>query len=287
MPYSCKAAQAFRIAYICEDQKQEYTVRFRDPFGNSLIIKRILIFIFGAIAYYRFNVANKTKVSGTKVLRGLPDKNVLFVSNHQTYFADVTGMYQVFCCAKWGIYDRINFPFFIFNPKLNIYFIAALETMSAGILPKLFAYVGSVSIKRTWRSAGKNVDRGVDPRDIQKIFTAMESGWVITFPQGTTTPFVNGRKGTAHIIKETKPIVIPVVVDGFRRAFDKKGLLLKKKGIDLSIRFKEPLDIDYDKDSAEILQQIMDSIEQSDEFNTMKKIEESVGVSNEWTKTIV
>jgi hypothetical protein len=31
----------------------------------------------------------------------------------------------------------------------------------------------------------------------------------------------------------------------------------------------------------------MDSIEQSDEFNTMKKIEESVGVSNEWTKTIV
>ncbi len=255
-------------------------IRFRDAFGNSLIIKRILIFVFGSIAYYRFNIANKTHVSGSHVLKGLQQKNVLFVSNHQTYFADVTGMYQVFCCAKWGIYDRINFPFFVLNPKMNIYFIAALETMSAGILPKLFAYVGSVSIKRTWRSAGKMVNRGVDPGDIKKIFTALESGWVITFPQGTTTPFVNGRKGTAHIIKETKPIVIPVVVDGFRRAFDKKGLFLKKKAIDLSIRFKDPLDIDFDQDSAAILDQIMDSIEQSDDYNTMKKIEEDTVASN-------
>lgn len=250
-------------------------IRFRDAFGNSLLVKRLLIGVFGSIAYYRFNVANKTRVSGSKVLKGLPKNNVLFVSNHQTYFADVTGMYQVFCCAKWGIYDRINFPFFMVNPKMNIYFIAALETMKAGILPKLFAYVGSVSIKRTWREAGKNVERGVDPRDINKIFTALENGWVITFPQGTTTPFVKGRKGTAHIIKETKPIVIPVVVDGFRRAFDKKGLIMKKKSVDLSIRFKEPLDIDYTKSSGEILDQIMDSIEQSEEFNTIKRLEEA------------
>jgi 1-acyl-sn-glycerol-3-phosphate acyltransferase len=255
-------------------------LRFRDPFGNSLIIKRILIFVFGSLAYYRFNIANKTQVEGSKVLKGLRKQNVLFVSNHQTYFADVTGLYQAFCCAKWGVYERINFPFFVLNPKINIYFIAAMETMSAGILPKLFAYVGSVSIKRTWRSAGKNVDRGVDPKDIQKIFTALNNGWVITFPQGTTTPFVPGRRGTAHIIKETKPIVIPVVVDGFRRAFDKKGLIMKKKSVNLSIRFKEPLDIDFEQDSDLILKQIMDSIEQSDDFNTMKKIEENTEVSN-------
>lgn len=255
-------------------------IKFRDAFGNSLIIKRLLIFFFGSIAYYRFNVANKTKVSGAKVLKGLEKKNVLFVSNHQTYFADVTGMYQVFCCAKWGIYDRINFPFFVLNPKVNIYFIAARETMSAGLLPKLFAYVGSVSIKRTWREAGKIVDRGVDPRDIDKIYTALSKGWVITFPQGTTTPFVPGRRGTAHIIKDTKPIVIPVVIDGFRRAFDKKGLLLKKKGVDLSIRFKEPLDIDYNEPSKKILDQIMDSIEQTEDYNTMKKIKEKNQTTN-------
>lgn len=247
-------------------------IRLFDAFGNSLFIKRILIFIFGVIAYYRFTLVNKTKVSGSGVLKGLPKTNVLFVSNHQTYFADVVGLYQVFCSAKWGIYDRIDRPWILLAPKVNIYFIAARETMKAGLLPKLFAYVGSVSIKRSWRQAGKVVDRGVDPRDINKIFKAINDGWVITFPQGTTTPFVPGRRGTAHVIKETKPIVIPVVIDGFRRAFDKKGLLLKKKGVKLSIRFKDPLDIDYTKSSAHILDQIMHSIEQTDDFNTLKKL---------------
>lgn len=247
-------------------------IHWRDAFGNSLLIKRLLILIFGSIAYYRFNVANKTKVRGAKILKDLPRKNVLFVSNHQTYFADVTGMYQAFCCAKWGVYNRIDFPLALLNPKVNIYFIAAQETMKSGLLPKLFAYVGSVSIKRTWREAGKIIDRGVDPRDIDKIYKAISSGWVITFPQGTTTPFVPGRRGTAHIIKETQPVVVPVVINGFRRAFDKKGMLMKKKGVDLSIQFKEPLDLDYGQSSKEILNRIMDSIEQSDDYNTMKHL---------------
>lgn len=262
-------------------------IKLFDAFGNSLIIKRFLIFVFGVIAYYRFNIANKTTVKGSRVLKGLPRQNVLFVSNHQTYFADVTAMYQVFCSAKWGVYDRINSPWYLLDPKLNIYFIAAMETMKAGLFPKLFAYVGSVSIKRSWREAGKDIDRGVDPRDINKIFKALNSGWVITFPQGTTTPFVPGRRGTAHIIKETKPIVIPVVVDGFRRAFDKKGLFLKKKGVNLSIRFKDPLDIDFERSSKEILDQIMESIEQTEDFNTMKKLEEDNSPANSSVETSV
>src|SRR5690606_38786877 len=110
-------------------------IKFFDAFGNSLFIKRVLIFLIGLIAYYRFNIANKTRVTGSRVLKNLPKTNVLFVSNHQTYFADVTGMYQVFCSAKWGIYDRINNPVYLLNPKVNVYFIAAKETMKAGILP--------------------------------------------------------------------------------------------------------------------------------------------------------
>ncbi len=246
-------------------------VRLSDAFGNSLLIKRFLIIVFGSVAFYRFNIANKTKVSGSKVLKDLPNNNVIFVSNHQTYFADVTGLIQVFCSTKWGVFDRIDKARYLLNPKLNVYFVAAQETMKAGLLPKLFAYVGSVSIKRSWRLAGKMVDRGVDPGDIKKIYKALNDGWVITFPQGTTTPFEPGRRGTAHIIKETQPIVIPVVVDGFRRAFDKKGLFLKKKGVELSIRFKQPLNIDYNQSSSEILDQIMDSIEQSEKFRGVKK----------------
>jgi 1-acyl-sn-glycerol-3-phosphate acyltransferase len=235
----------------------------KDAFGNSLLLKRVIVGIFGSVAWYRFNIANHTTVTGTKVLKGLPKNKVLFVSNHQTYFADVAGMYQVFNAAKWGVFDRTNFFWSVFSPRLDVYFIAATETMKAGLLPKIFAYVGSVSIKRTWRSQGKNVDRGVDPRDINKIKHAIENGWVVTFPQGTTTPFVPGRKGTAHIIKELKPIVIPVVIDGFRRAFDKKGMFLKMKDVELTMRFKEPLMLDYNGHPAEIMKQIMTAIEQT------------------------
>jgi 1-acyl-sn-glycerol-3-phosphate acyltransferase len=69
----------------------------------------------------------------------------------------------------------------------------------------------------------------LDASDTRKIFKALENNWVITFPQGTTKPFAPGRKGTALIIKQTKPIVIPVVINGFWRAFNKKDFGLRKR----------------------------------------------------------
>jgi len=91
----------------------------------------------------------------------------------------------------------------------------------------------------------------------------LQDNWVITFPQGTTKPFAPGRKGTALIIKQNRPIVIPVVISGFWRAFNKKGLKFKKRGTSLSVTFKAPLTIDYDAPTQVILDQVMDSIEQS------------------------
>ena len=61
------------------------------------------------------------------------------------------------------------------------------------------------------------------------------------------------RKGTAHIIKQHKPVVIPVRVDGFREAFDKTGIKRIKKGVTLSLEFGEPMDIDYENESVEEL----------------------------------
>jgi 1-acyl-sn-glycerol-3-phosphate acyltransferase len=94
----------------------------------------------------------------------------------------------------------------------------------------------------------------------------LNSAWVITFPQGTTKPFAPGRKGTAYIIKHCRPIVVPVVIQGFWRAFNKKGLKFKKKGTQLSVTFKPPMQINYEASADEILAQIMDAIEQSKEY---------------------
>ena len=239
----------------------------RNPFGHNLLIKKWLIRILGFLSHQRFNRFNKLKIEGSEVIKSLPENNVLFVSIHQTYFADVFAMFHVFNASLSGREDSIKNVMYLWQPKLNIYFIAAKETMKDGIFPRILAYVGSVSIDRTWRSKGEEVNRQVKMSDISKIGTALNDGWVITFPQGTTTPFKPIRRGTAHIIKKYKPVVIPIVIDGFRRSFDKKGIRIKKRNILQSMEIKNPLDIDYDNESVEsIVEKIEIAIEQHPSF---------------------
>lgn len=243
----------------------------KDAFGNLMVLKRLLIFCIGVITYPMFHWFNKTKISGTENLKNLPQSNVLFVSNHQTYFMDVISMYYVFSSIKWGFVNSISNPVFLLNPRTRVYYIAAEETMKSGFMARLLTYAGSVSIKRTWREAGKDVNKQVKMSDISNIGIALENGWVVTFPQGTTTPFVKGRRGTSHIIKKFKPVVVPVVIDGFRRSFAKKKFMMKKKGSLLSIRFKPPMNINYEDEADTILSQIMDAIEQSEKFQDAQK----------------
>lgn len=239
----------------------------RSPFGHLLFVKKWIIRIFAALSHRRYRGFNELQIEGSEIIKNLPDCNVLFISNHQTYFADVMAMIHVFNASLSGRVDTIKNIGYIWNPKLNIYYVAAKETMNSGILPKIMAYAGAISVERTWRAEGKDVQREVNPNDTDNIRIALEDGWVITFPQGTTKSFKPVRKGTAHIIKMYKPIVVPIVIDGFRRSFDKKGLRLKKKGILQSFIIKEPLDIDYENDSIEqIVEKVEFAIEQHHSF---------------------
>tara|TARA_B100001093_G_scaffold140070_1_gene132671 strand:+ start:7841 stop:8638 length:798 start_codon:yes stop_codon:yes gene_type:complete len=239
----------------------------RNPFGHILFIKKWLIRVLGLLSHQRFKGFNKLKIEGSEILRSLPNNNVLFVSNHQTYFADVCAMFHVFNASLKGRDDSIKNLGYLWQPKLNLYFIAAKETMRDGIFPRILAYVGSVSIERTWRSQGEDVNRQVKMSDVSKIGIALDDGWVITFPQGTTTPFKPIRKGTAHIIKKYKPIVVPIVIDGFRRSFDKKGIRIRKKNILQTMEIKKPLKIDYENESVDsIVKKIEFGIEQHPSF---------------------
>ena len=176
-------------------------------------------------------------------------------------------MFHVFNAALKGRENNIKNVFYLWDPKLNIYYVAAKETMQEGFLPRILAYIGAITVERTWRAEGKDVQRDVNPNDTENIKIALEDGWVITFPQGTTRSFKPVRRGTAHIIKQHKPIVVPIVIDGFRRSFDRKGLFVKKKGILQSMEIKPPLEIDYENDSIEkIVEQIEYAIEQHASF---------------------
>jgi 1-acyl-sn-glycerol-3-phosphate acyltransferase len=241
----------------------------RNPFGHILFIKKWLIRIFGAITHRRYRGFNELQIEGSEIIRDLPETNVLFISNHQTYFADVVAMFHVFNASLSGRENSIENLGYLWQPKLNIYYVAAKETMRAGLLPRIMAYGGAISVERTWRSKGVDVTekKEVNPNDTENIKIALNDGWVITFPQGTTKSFKPVRKGTAHIIKEHRPIVVPIVIDGFRRSFDKKGLRIKKKGILQSFIVKEPLDIDYENDTIDaIVEKIEYAIEQHPSF---------------------
>ena len=247
----------------------------RNPFGHILFIKKWLIRILGTLTHRRFRGFNELQIDGSEIIRSLPDTNVLFISNHQTYFADVVAMFHVFNASLSNRDDSIKNVGYLWNPKLNIYYVAAKETMKAGLLPKILAYAGAISVERTWRAEGKDVKREVNPNDTENIKVALEDGWVITFPQGTTRSFKPVRKGTAHIIKQHKPIVVPIVIDGFRRSFDRKGLLIKKKGILQSFVIKEPLQFDYENDTIEeIVEKVEYAIEQHPSFLKVIPVEE-------------
>ncbi len=239
---------------------------FADRLKHIRIVRAIIYGIVGVITYPGLAIINKLKIEGTEHIADLPRKNVLFVSNHQTYFADVITFLHIFAAVKWRRKNRLGIPIYLLNPFTNLYYVAAEETMNGSWISRLFKLAGALTVKRTWRAEGTEIRKGLDASDTRKITDALKGSWVITFPQGTTKPFAPGRKGTSFIIKNNHPIVVPIVINGFWRAFTKKGLVFKKKGTLLSVKFKEPMVIDYSLPHEQILEQVMDAIEQSKKF---------------------
>ena len=177
--------------------------------GQSIFLKRIIIAVVGFITHKTFRSKN-FEIIGSKNLIDLPDNNVLFVSNHQTYFYDVISMLHVFNSSVKGKIDSVKRPKYLFNPKTNLYFIAAVETMKNSFITKALAYAGAILIQRSWRDSGESISRELRSEDPSNINLALKDGWVITFPRGTTNNSKPVRKGTAHIIKNNSPIIVPI-----------------------------------------------------------------------------
>src|SRR6187401_1762284 len=132
-------------------------------------IRKIVYFIVGAVSYPGLAIINKLKISGTAQLKKLPRSNVLFVSNHQTYFADVITFLHIFCAVKWGKIDRLGIPYYLLNPFTRVYYVAAEETMRGSFISRFFTLAGAITVKRTWSPDSKIKRKGLDPSDTRKI----------------------------------------------------------------------------------------------------------------------
>ena len=208
----------------------------KNIFGQTIFLKRLIIATVGLITHRNFR-SKKFEIIGSENLINLPDNNVLFVSNHQTYFYDVIAMIHVFNSSVNGRIDTVKRPGYLINPKTNLYYIASLETMGKSFITKLLTYAGAILIQRSWRDSGESVSREVRSEDPNKIKLALKDGWVITFPRGTTDCSKPVRRGTAHIIKNNSPLIVPIKLLGFNDVFQRNGLkiLNRKKAFSMEI----------------------------------------------------
>jgi 1-acyl-sn-glycerol-3-phosphate acyltransferase len=112
----------------------------REDFFNKVIdsrpIKGFVYAIIGFISYSGINLISKLKINGMDRLRKLPKQNVIFVSNHHTYFADVITMMHVFCAASWGRKKTLGFPIYLLWPFIKVKYVAASTTMKRTFYPE-------------------------------------------------------------------------------------------------------------------------------------------------------
>ena len=222
----------------------------KNIFGQSIFLKRFIIGFIGLITHRTFS-NKRFVIRGSKNLFNLPETNVLFVSNHQTYFYDVIAMLHVFNSSVKGRIDSVKRPKYLINPKTNLYYIASLETMKKSLITKLLTYAGAVLVQRSWRDSGESVSRDIRLEDPDKIKLALQDGWVITFPRGTTDNSKPIRKGTAHIIKNNNPLIVPINLTGFKDVFQRNGLRVINRKKDFSLEIMKPLRIDMTQNSIE------------------------------------
>src|SRR5688500_12758775 len=157
-------------------------MEFWKRLAEMALVRKLVYALVGIVSYPGLVLVNKLKIRGTEHIENLPKKNVLFVSNHQTYFADVITFLHIFCAVKWRKRNRLGVPYYLLNPFTRVYYVAAEETMKSSWISRLFTLAGSLTVKRTWRCEGNVVRKGIDTTDTRKIMCKLVSNWDITFP---------------------------------------------------------------------------------------------------------
>jgi 1-acyl-sn-glycerol-3-phosphate acyltransferase len=213
--------------------------RFADTFAARWLMaaanrwtRRSIIASFAvgfSIPYFR--LLNHVQAAGDALLETLPRSNVIFLANHQTYFLEAIAFFDL-------VYLRHGLP--LEHPVLR--FSAAEETMKMNPLTMLMRMAGGVTLRRRFRDRGHEVNRPVDLEGVARIQEAIRTGWLLHFPAGTTREGAPIRSGIARILHDTRPVAVPVRVDGFRRM-----LLLRQVPGKLfrscSIHIQPPLDL--------------------------------------------
>ena len=225
-----------------------------DPLARELRRGIITAFAMGfSLPYLR--LFNQVQVEGDGIIDDLPPRGVVFLSNHQTYFLEAIAFFDL-------VYVRHALP--LDRPVLR--FSAAEETMRRSPLTWIMKLAGGVTVRRRFREAGRSVTRPVDLEGVARIIDAIRTGWLLHFPTGTTHHRAPVRPGVARLLHDSRPTVVPVRVDGFRRLLllrQVPGRMFRR----CRIRVRPPLDLAAfyaapltDEAEADVVRRIQDAI---------------------------
>ena len=201
-----------------------------------------------------FSILNDVHVEGDEIFPELPRRNVVFLSNHQTYFLEAIAFFDL-------VYIRHQMA--LESPLLR--FSAAEETMKKNLLTRAMALVGGVTFKRSFREGGVDVRRPVDLEGVERVEEAIRDGWLLHFPAGTTKRGAPLRSGVSRLLHKSRAIAIPVRIDGFRELLLHKQLP-GKVFRSCSIKIHEPLALDsfyaepYRKDRGSEVLEMLDAM---------------------------
>lgn len=196
------------------------------------LCRRNLIRLVGygiTVPYFRW--MNSIEVVNERLLLELPRKNVIFLSNHQTYFTEAIALYDL-------VYIKLDLP--LEDPYIR--FSAATETMKKNLVTQILTMAGGVTFRRSFREGGVDIKRPVDLEGVSKVEQAIKEGWLLHFPTGTTKKDAPIRPGIAQLLHRAQATVVPMRISGFRDLL-LKGQVPGRVGKKARMEFLPPLDL--------------------------------------------
>jgi 1-acyl-sn-glycerol-3-phosphate acyltransferase len=205
------------------------------------------------VPYFRW--LNTIEVKNQALLLELPRKNVIFLSNHQTYFTEAIALYDL-------VYIKMGLP--LEDPFIR--FSAATETMKKNLVTQILTMAGGVTFRRSFREGGVDIKRPVDLEGVSKVEQAIKEGWLLHFPTGTTKKDAPIRPGIAQLLHRAQAIAVPLHISGFRDLLLKgqvPGRVFKKATmeflppLDLSSFYAEPFSKEEGRKLVEVLSDLI------------------------------
>ena len=78
--------------------------------GLERALRRVVLSVCGVGSHLNLGVRNSLSVSGLEHLAGLPERNVLIVANHQTYFLDVMAIFHAISSGRSSLMSGWRSP---------------------------------------------------------------------------------------------------------------------------------------------------------------------------------